>query len=303
MGATFVITLREAFEASLLLGIVYTYLDRIGARRGFGYVTWGGALGLLASLGLGVAVSELSGPLIELGPDLIGLGVIFLAVIVLTWHGWWMRQHALTIKGDVLRRIDQARETQRFWIVGLIAFTGVFREGAETVLFLWGLVTQAAAAGGWGSAIGAVLGVTLAAGLGWAIFRGGRRVSLPRFFTATTLLILLLAAGLFSTGVGRLQGLGWLPLAEPLWNTSGLLSDRGLVGSFLGGLVGYRAQPTALELGAYMLYVVVAGALIFRVRWPAPARRAGLHEPGQSAGGAAEAHRLPIAPGKSTLAK
>ena len=32
MGATFVITLREAFEASLILGIVYTYLQKIGAR-------------------------------------------------------------------------------------------------------------------------------------------------------------------------------------------------------------------------------------------------------------------------------
>jgi high-affinity iron transporter len=266
VGATFVITLREAFEASLLLGIVYTYLDRIGARRQFGYVTWGGVLGLLASFGLGVAVGELSGPLVEFGPDLIGLGVIFLAVTVLTWHGWWMRQHARAIKGDVQRRIDSARATQRFWIVAVIAFTGVFREGAETVLFLWGLMAQAAIAGGWGSTVGGVLGVALAAGLGWAIFRSGRHVSLARFFAVTTWLILLLAAGLLSTGVGRLQGLGWLPMTEPLWDTSGLLSDRSLVGSFLGGLVGYRARPTSLEVGAYVLYVVAAGALVLGLR-------------------------------------
>jgi high-affinity iron transporter len=75
-------------------------------------------------------------------------------------------------------------------------------------------------------------------------------------------------AGLLSTGVGRLQGLGWLPMSAPLWDTSGLLSDRSLVGSFLGGLVGYRARPTALEVGAYMLYVVVAAVLIFGVRRP-----------------------------------
>jgi high-affinity iron transporter len=266
MGATFVVTLREAFEASLLLGIVYTYLDKVGARAQFGYVTRGGLLGLLASVALGVAVGELSGPLAELGPDLIGLAVTLLAVILLTWHGWWMRQHARAVKGEVQRRIDAARATQRFWIVGLIAFAGVFREGAETVLFLWGLMAQAAIMGGWGSTVGALLGVGLAAALGWAIFHGGRRVSLPRFFAVTTWLIVLLAAGLLSTGVGRLQGLGWLPLTGPLWDTSGFLEDRSLVGSFLAGLVGYRARPTAPEVTAYVLYVVVAAALILGVR-------------------------------------
>jgi len=62
MGATFVVTLREAFEASLILGIVYSYLDRMGGRRYYGYVTLGAAVGFLASLALGVTVTLLSGP-------------------------------------------------------------------------------------------------------------------------------------------------------------------------------------------------------------------------------------------------
>ena len=279
MGATFIITLREAFEAFLVLGIVYSYLERIGARLQFHWVTWGAVLGLLASLALGVAVGMLSGPLADLGPDLIGLVVIFGAVVLLTWHGWWMRQHAREIKGDLHRRIDTARATQRYWIVGLIAFTAVFREGAETVLFLWGLLAQAAITRGWDTALGGVLGVSGAAVLGWAIFRGGRRVSLPRFFAITTGLILLLAAGLFSTGVGRLQGLGWLPMTEPLWDTSAVLNDRSLVGSFLGGLVGYRARPTAAEVIAYVAYVIFAAALMFGVRGTSVRR-----DPGATAG-------------------
>src|SRR5262249_8289350 len=95
MGATFVITLREAFEASLLLGIVYGYLDRIGARTSFHWVPLGGVLGLGASLAMGLAVGALSGPLLELGPDMIGAAVMFVAVGLLTWHAWWMRQHAV----------------------------------------------------------------------------------------------------------------------------------------------------------------------------------------------------------------
>src|SRR6266545_1620913 len=220
MGATFLVTLREAFEASLLLGLVYTYLDKMGARAHFRWVTVGGALGLAASVAMGVAVGFLSGPLLDLGPDLIGAGVIFLAVVLLTWHAWWMQQHAR------------------------------------------GVMAQATSAAGWGSVLGGVAGIATAAALGWAIFCGGKSVSLPTFFSITTLLILFLAAGLFSSGVGRLQGLGVLPMSAPLWDTSSFLSDGSVVGSFLGGLVGYRARPSLLEVGGYASYLMGAGLLV-----------------------------------------
>ena len=279
MGATFLVTLREAFEASLLLGLVYTYLDKIGARENFRWVTLGSALGLAASVAMGVAVGFLSGPLLDLGPDLIGAGVIFLAVVLLTWHAWWMQQHARGIRGEIQQRIDQARVTQRLWIVGLIAFTGVFREGAETVLFLWGIMAQATSAAGWGSVAGGVAGIATAAALGWAIFYGGKNVSLPRFFAITTVLILLLAAGLFSTGLGRLQGLGVLPMTVPLWDTSAFLSDGSVAGSFLGGLVGYRARPSLLEVAGYAAYLLGAGFLVLAGSFRPASARAAAGEP------------------------
>ena len=273
MGATFVVTLREAFEAALLLGIVYSYLDRVGAAAQYRWVTLGGALGLVASVAAGVAVSYLSGPLLDLGPDLVAAAVIFFAVALLTWHSWWLRQHARALSGDVQRRLDEARRTQRLWIVGLVAFTGVFREGAETVLFLWGLMSQTTI-GGWGGVTGGVLGVVTAGALGWAIFRGGRRLSLSRFFAATTVLLVLVAAGLFSTGIGKLIGLGVIPAGDALWDTSALLRDDSVVGGFLSGLVGYRARPSAPEVIGYVVYLVGAGLLLFTPRAAAPATNA-----------------------------
>ena len=270
MGGTFIVTLREGFEAALILGIVYTYLEKIGARRHYRYATVGGALGVLASIAVGVAVTVLSGPLLDLGPDLIATAVIFVAVVVLTWHGYWMQQHARAMKGDVLRRIDQAEMTHQLWIIGLIAFVGVFREGAETVLFLWGLMSQAVSPSAWGGIAGGVLGVATAAILGWAIFRGGKHISLQRFFAVTSALLLFVAAGMVSTGIGKLQGLGFLPHTNILWDTSFLLSDQGLIGGFMSGLVGYRARPSTLEVGAYVTYLIIAGFLIFRDTLSAP---------------------------------
>jgi high-affinity iron transporter len=273
MGGPFVVTLREGFEAALILGIVYTYLQKIGAERQYHYVTRGGVLGVLASIALGVLVTVLSGPLLDLGPDVIGLGVIFVAVVVLTWHGYWMQQHARAVKGEVQRRIDEAQASHRLWIVGVLAFTGVFREGAETVLFLWGLMTQAASPSGWTSAAGAFLGLAMAATLGWGIFRSGRLISLQRFFAVTSVFLLFLAAGMFSTGVGRLEAMGFLPQTPTAWDTSFILDDHGFVGGFLNGLVGYRARPSVLEAGSYLFYLLVAGALLFGPRPSKPRSR------------------------------
>jgi high-affinity iron transporter len=204
VGATFVVVLREGFEAALLLGIVSAYLTQIGHAASRRWVAVGAVLALVASAALGVGVSVLSGPLADVGPDVIALAVIFVAVALLTWHGWWMGRHAREIRGDVQRRIDEAHASQRLWMVGLIAFTGVFREGAETVLFLWGLMAQIDGLTGWAALAGGAAGVAGAGVLGWLVFQGGRRLSIRRFFAVTSLLLLFLAAGLFSAGIGRL---------------------------------------------------------------------------------------------------
>src|SRR5207244_3959113 len=200
MAATFVVTLREGFEAALLLGIVYACLDRFGARQHYRWVTLGGALGLVASVLMGIAVTFLSGPLLDLGPDLVGAAVICLA--------------------------------------------------------------------------GGGLGVLTAAALGWTVFRGGTRLSVRHFFAATSVVLLLIAAGLFSTGLGKLQALGVLPVTDALWDSSALLSDHSLVGGFATGLVGYRARPTLVEVTGYMLYLITAGALFLGGRRAIGARSA-----------------------------
>ena len=174
-----------------------------------------------------------------------------------------MGRHARELHGDIQRRVDAAHASHQLWMVGLIAFTGVFREGAETVLFLWGLTTQLQDLTGWAALGGAAAGLVAAAILGWLVFQGGRRLSVQRFFGVTSVLIMFLAAGLFSAGVGRLQGIGLLPGGDPLWDTSWLLDDHGGAGGFLAGLIGYRARPSVLEVVAYLIYLAGASLVFF----------------------------------------
>jgi high-affinity iron transporter len=265
VGATFVITLREGFEAALLLGIIYAYLAQTDLRRSHGWVTSGALLGVVASIALGVIVSFLSGPLLDLGPDLIAAGVMLLAVVLLTWHAWWMQQHARAISGQVHRQIDEAHATGRLSVVAVLAFTAVFREGAETVLFIWGLMTQVPMSGLQG-VMGATGGIVAAAGLGWLVFRGSRRIPVRRFFAITTVLLLLVAAGLLASALARLDNLGYVPSTQSVWDTSWLLADGKGVGGFFAGLIGYRARPTLLEALAWLTYVVSVGALLWMPR-------------------------------------
>ncbi len=67
VGATFLITAREGFEAALLLGLVYASLNRLGRHDQFRNVTIGAWVGFLASVLMGIAVTVLSGPLLDLG--------------------------------------------------------------------------------------------------------------------------------------------------------------------------------------------------------------------------------------------
>jgi len=52
-------------------------------------------------------------------------------------------------------------------------------------------------------------------------------------------------------------------MGEPVWDTAFVLSDRTVVGSFLTGLVGYRARPSMLEAVAYFAYLVMAAVLLW----------------------------------------
>src|SRR2546428_8072807 len=138
MGATFVVTLREAFEAALLLGIVYAYLERVGARTEYRWVTLGGVLGLVASVAAGVAVSFLSGPLLDLGPDLVAAAVIFVAGALVTQRRRGVRQHTRALQGHVDPRPGQGPGPPPPWVLGLGALTRRVRRRGVAGAVPWG---------------------------------------------------------------------------------------------------------------------------------------------------------------------
>ena len=155
---------------------------------------------------------------------------------ILTYMVFWMAQQARKIRSDLEVRVEQAVTSGEFFAIVLLPFLSVFREGAETVLFLKAVAIQNS---GLVSFWGGVSGFALAAGIAFAIFVGGKKIPLRPFFQWTGYFILLIAAGLLAYGIHELHELGWIPpVIEPVWNINHILNEKEGLGSFLKALFG-----------------------------------------------------------------
>jgi high-affinity iron transporter len=268
MGAAFLITLREGIEAALVISIILAYLKAIG-RPDRGGLVWAGAgTAIAVSLVAGVilfftvgAISETS----ERPAEIIeGVGSL-LAVGVLTWMIFWMRRQARHIKGDLQEKVDLALASGSGLALGALAFFVVVREGLETVLFLFGTIQEEVVGSVALGYVGAALGLAVAVILGFLIYKGGIRLNLRTFFKVTGALILVVAAGLFAYGIHELQEVGWIPGEDTkAFDIGGALSDEGGLGALLRAMFGYNADPSVLEFGGWVGYLLITGFLFFR---------------------------------------
>jgi len=270
VGAAFVIALREGIEAALIVSILLAYLKQIGREDRSSLVWWGTGLALGLSVLVGTVIfaagAEFEGTAEQVFEGLVTLA----AVVVLTWMIFWMRRQGARIRSELHEKVDSALLAGGL-ALSLLAFTAVLREGIETALFLFaaaeGTAVETGAVGA--QLVGAALGLALAIVLGVLLYRGGIRMNLRSFFRITGAILIVVAAGLFAYSVHELQEAGWLPLlTATAFDLSAVLPDDTGVGAVLRGLVGYNADPTVLELLAWLGYLAVVGTLYFR---PSPA--------------------------------
>jgi high-affinity iron transporter len=277
MLATFFLMLREGLEAALIVGIVSTYLVKIGRRDALPKVAIGvgAALALSVGIGLGVSLTIQSLPLV-VKETLEGVAAV-LAVGVLTWMLFWMRRQGRALKGELEHGVDLAISDGTTWAMVGLAFVAVIREGVETVLFLIPILSFNGT--GPDIAIGGVLGLVVAAAFGWAIFVAGVRVNLRRFFTVTGTVLIFVAAGLVAFAIAEFGEAGLFLNSGAAFDLNGVLPDNGPIGSVLRGLFGYRSAPTPLELLGYVAYLLPVLVLFVAdrplIRRPAPPAVAG----------------------------
>ncbi len=258
MGESFLITLREGFEAALIVAIVLAFVKR-GPAAHMARAVWAGtaaALALAAVVGVVIhlTIDDLQG---EARARTFAI-ICIAAAALLTWMIFWMRAHARGLKAELEGRAGQAVKESSALALALVAFTAVAREGLETALFL--ISTTTASSGGQ-VLLGGVLGLAVAVALGVAVYRGSRVINMGKFFAVTGALIILFAAGLVAKAVLFLQG----QTEVVVYNVKGVtwLTSDTQVGRFLAGIFGWDPAPSVLQFLAYVGYLVPALVFFF----------------------------------------
>ncbi|MCR4346352.1 MAG: FTR1 family protein [Sulfuricaulis sp.] len=268
---TLFIVWRESVEAMLVIGILYAWLgknDETG--RGLRYLYGGigtglGFAGLLAWAMLAVQ-SELSGQ----GLEYFQIGMVFAAAILITQMVLWMRQHGRHLKRELETGAARAAAGANWFGLLAVAAIAVAREGAETVVFLYGIALERHGFAVLEFAAAAAAGLGLALLSFWLLAAGGRYFSWRVFFRFSEAVLLLLASALLVNGAEKLIGSGVLPaLVDPVWDTSFLLDDASRAGGLIAALTGYRAQPALLLVFAYGAYWALVWLLMRWQRQPA----------------------------------
>jgi high-affinity iron transporter len=187
----FVIVLREAFEASLVLGLVFAFLNKTGQRARHGQAVWQGTLwAVLVSAAMGALLFVTIGELEGTAEQVYEGTAMLLAAAVVTWMVFWMRKQARTIGGELRSQVGEALAQGGGLALATVAFVAVAREGLETALFLFVSVGDDGVAP---TVLGGTLGLLTAIALGMGLYRGSLKLDLRRFFLITGLLVIAFA--------------------------------------------------------------------------------------------------------------
>jgi high-affinity iron transporter len=253
---SFIITSRETLEAALVIGVIMAYLTKTNNPQYKKTVYYGIFAGIVLSILSAWVFTMFAGGFEGRAEEIFeGFTMLFAAVLLTTMILWMMRQKniAKNIQNKVSAHIEVAGYNKTYaYGLFLLVLIAILREGVETVIF-FGAINYSSGI----SFLGAALGVVAAIVVGYLFFIGTRKVNLKMFFTITSILLILFAAGLVAHGVHEFQEAAVIPYTvKEVWNTNNVLDEKGVFGSFLKGLFGYNGNPSLIEVLSYLAYLV-----------------------------------------------
>ena len=268
MIAALIIVFREMMEAGLIVGIVLA-VTRGVPRRGR-WIAAGLCAGLAGAALIAAFTEAISNAFSGIGQEVFNAAILGSAVIMLAWHNIWMARHGRELAQELKGVGEDVRDGNRsLMALSIVVGVAVLREGAEVVLFLYGVMIQGGETAA-SMAIGSLAGVALGGGVSTITYLGLAKIPPRLLFGVTTSLITFLAAGMAAQSTLFLEQAGLVTLlGGQAWDTSAVLSDKSLTGRVLHTLIGYSDGPSVMQVTVYCV-VLVAIFTLTRLLRPAP---------------------------------
>ncbi len=257
MLPTFVIGLREGVEAALIVSIIATFLRQEGRTDALRWVWVGVVTAATICLAVGVLLEVVGEELPQKEQEGLETVIGAIAVGIVTFMLVWMRRHAAGLSGQLRDSTASAlRDGSVKALIGM-AFFAVFREGLETAVFLLAVFQNSDDPGTAG--VGAILGIVCAIAIGYAIYRGGIKLNLQRFFRFTGVVLALVAAGLVASTLHTAHEAGWINFGQgQALDLTWLVVPGTWTAALLTGMLGLQPTPTNIEVIGYLVYAIPA---------------------------------------------
>lgn len=256
---SFLIGLREGLEAGLIVSILVATLVRSDQKSRLAQV-WTGVLAALAlSLSFGAVLTFTAARLDGKAQEAFGGTLSLIAVAFVSAMVFWMRRSARGLSSEIREKVTAAL-TMGAGALVLTSFLAVGREGLETSLFLWSTIQTAKDTTG--PLIGAAVGLVLAAGLCWGLYRRVLKINLTRFFTYTGAVLIVIAAGVLSYGLRDLQEAGVLPGGSTFaFDLSAHIDQGSWYATLVQGVLNITVKMTVLQVVAYVAFLSIVMTL------------------------------------------
>jgi high-affinity iron transporter len=210
---SFLIILREGFEAILVIGAVVAFLIKTGHRDRLRSIWAGVVAGVLASGVTAVVMKTVLAAVPASRPFVEGASLL-LAVAVLFSVSYWLisRVEAAKWQQFIREKVTAALEQGGGRALAFVAFLAVYREGAETALFYQALFNE-------GPNVALPLSLGIAVGFGalaiifTLFYRFGVKIPLRPFFSVTSVLLYYMAFVFMGKGIRELQEGNLIPLS------------------------------------------------------------------------------------------
>ena len=292
--AELIIMFREVLEASLIIGILYTYLKKSGNNSSI-KMLWGGVFSAILISVIASIIFQMIAGGFEGNASKIFEGIVMIvASIVLTTMIIWMAQNK-NISEDLKNQAKESLTSGFKYGIFTLAFVSVFREGVEIILFLYAIGIKDGI-----SIFPSIIGSLLGLFAGYVIFVQGVKIPLKQFFNVTSVFLIFVAAGMLTYGVHELESGGVIPYmggttkiqddsvvatrmngdtktftldkekkakkwASRIWdinpnkNLDGsypMLHDKGSIGGLFKGFFGYNGDPSLIEFITWIISMI-----------------------------------------------